>query len=156
MNQEYDLQNGDQRVQFNGRMLAKRSSQQGPEDLRWTEIEMYRTAGGKYIVHKIGRSVVAHRPNEKCTSGLAGVGDNRHWLPCPRCTPNLRTKMQFVYEADRHTVHVSDSARGAVESCYTQDGDKVAYLTYPARQLLAEVSQIDEDVKTAFMVQRVD
>ena len=158
MNQEYDLPNGDQRVQFSGRMLAKRSSQQGPEDLRWTEIEMYRTVGGKYIVHKTGRSVVWHNPGSQCASGTRVPFEAiaTGFLPCPRCAKNLSAGAYVQTETDRHTVHVSESARGAVESCYTQDGDKVAYLTFPARQVLAEVSMIDEDIKNAFMVQRVD
>lgn len=160
--QEYDLPNGDQRVQFTGQMLGKRSSRQGDHDLRWTEIEMYKTQAGKYIVHKVGRSVVFHRANQACSSGtstrnLSLLNDR---VPCPRCNPDqiqmLGTTNPALIETDRHTVHVSDTAAGAVESCYTQDKDRVAYLTYPARQLLAEVAQNDTSVHQAFMVQRVD
>lgn len=162
MHQEYDLPNGEQRIQFSGRMLAKRSSQQGPDDLRWTEIEMYQTQAGKYIVHKIGRSVVFHKANQKCSSGNAtrNMSALNTLIPCPRCEPDVQavlgTTSPMLIETDRHTVHVSETARGAVESCYTQDGERVAYLTYPARQLLAEVSMNDEDIRSAFLVQRVD
>lgn len=157
--QEYDLKNGEHRVQFAGELLSKRSSQQGITDLRWTEIEIYKTQGGKYIIHKIGRSVVIHRTGQSCSSGpeipLSHIDEDAR--DCPRCLPKKTLSGGMVtHEVDRHTVHVSYTAHGAVESCYTQDGDKVAYLTYPARAALTEASAMDEDIRDAFMVQRVE
>jgi hypothetical protein len=159
---DYDLPSGDHRVRFTGTILAQKSSKQGRDDLRWTEIEIYRTAAGNYIVHKVGRSVVVHKPDRDCTSGEpynyrtfdAGVH------ACPRCVPDLSQVVplapRLFRETDRHTVHVSETARGAVESCYTQDGDRVAYLTFPARSALHEAAQQDSDIRDAFLVQRVD
>jgi hypothetical protein len=158
----YDLPSGEHRVLFTGTLLSKKSSQQGRDDLRWTEIEIYRTAAGKYIVHKVGRSVVVHKPERDCTSGepYNHRTHDANIKGCPRCAPDLSQVVpmapRLFRETDRHTVHVSETARGAVESCYTQDGDKVAYLTYPARAALHDAAQQDSAIREAFLVQRVD
>lgn len=49
---------GDTDLRFEGVPLADVSSQtnQGPDQSRWTEIRIYRTKGGKYVVVVVGRT----------------------------------------------------------------------------------------------------
>jgi hypothetical protein len=49
---------GDRDLKFTGDIIADVSSHsyQGPNQNRWTEITVYRTKGGKYVVSSIGRT----------------------------------------------------------------------------------------------------
>ncbi len=49
---------GDRDLKFTGTVIADVSSHsyQGPNQNRWSEITVYRTKGGKYVVSTIGRT----------------------------------------------------------------------------------------------------
>lgn len=49
---------GEKDIQFKGELIGEGSSQShsGPCSNRWTEIDIYRTEGGKYVVSIIGRT----------------------------------------------------------------------------------------------------
>lgn len=161
---EYELPNGDGRVtRFTGTLLSHQSSRREDDQLRWTEISIYRTDGGNYIVHKVGRSRVVHRANQTCTSGTWSFENvPSPFAPCPKCEPVLYTVDQpkghgdLVFEQPRYTLHFSASAAGAVESAHSQDDDDVVYLTHAARAALVEASEKDPAISEAFTVQRVD
>ena len=56
---EYHLKNdGDFELEFDGELLASVSSH-SPTSRRWTELNLYKTATGKYVVQSIGRSNVS-------------------------------------------------------------------------------------------------
>ena len=171
--EQYRLLNTDGRVtEFTGVRLAHESSKR-PDSLRWTEISLYRTEGGNYIVHKVGRSVVFHEEGKPCSSGeeIPASALDADSKACPRCgVPGFKsavnaghpmgppnwTRRTVRREQDRHTVHVSTAAEGAVESAYTQDDDGTTYLTRPARFALQEASKHDASISQAFNVQKVD
>lgn len=46
-------------VEFEGDELARVSSRKSEDQTRWTELALYRTKSGRYVVQNIGRSVVA-------------------------------------------------------------------------------------------------
>lgn len=55
MDDAWQVQDEDRTIEFRGERLAKSSSwSQGK--LRWTEVEIYRTTSGRYIVATIGRT----------------------------------------------------------------------------------------------------
>lgn len=155
--EEFKLPNTDgQLVVFTGELLSSQSSKRTDEQLRWTEIEIYRTAAKKYVVHKVGRSKVVHRDGARCASGVAveNVYDMT-LIPCPLCHP-VFTADGMVQETDRHTVHVTETGDGVVECSHTQDTDRTTYLTFPAKQALLEAAQKDSAIHEAFAVQRVE
>ncbi len=45
-------------LEFRGEVLAQVSSLGKPNPIRWTEITIYRTDSGKYVVHQIGRTLM--------------------------------------------------------------------------------------------------
>lgn len=71
---------------------------------RWTELIVYRVVDGSYLLSKIGRSQLAHRP--ECTRvtrwmvtwSNAGEEAKVHRYPCPECAPEVGDRM------DPHTV----------------------------------------------------
>lgn len=55
----FTLTNDDARdVRFKGVELASASSHnyQGPRSSRWTEFDLYRTAGGKFVCHRVNKT----------------------------------------------------------------------------------------------------
>ena len=52
---EYTTYDSEQPVHFTGELLASITTDDGLKD-RWTEIEIYRTRAGSYIIHKNGNS----------------------------------------------------------------------------------------------------
>jgi len=148
-------------VEFTGKQIGSGSSHGGKGTLRWTEVRLFRTQAGKYVLQKVGRSVVAHAEDQPCTSGDPYFEDDgpevnlSGYLPCPLCRPDF-AQDALVLENDRYSVHVSDTAEGIVESAYSQDSDGVTYMTRVARQCLQRAGLMDDAIKRAFMTQRVD
>ena len=53
----YTVQDDDRTIEFEGECLGRASSAEAHKP-RWIELAMYRTRGGTYITHGIGRSSV--------------------------------------------------------------------------------------------------
>lgn len=83
--------NGDQRIRFEGKQLSRASSEfgyRGEHKSRWTEITIYRTNDGKYVVSKIGKSRVVHLsydcpPARCCWSTTSSRAPSRPWTRPP-------------------------------------------------------------------------
>lgn len=58
---------------FSGRLIAEASTER-QDDPRWTEIAIYRTDTGRYVVNRIGRSVVYHLADGPCNFGVGTLG----------------------------------------------------------------------------------
>lgn len=92
-------------VEFTGWMIG-RSSTEYPGSPRWTELRVFRTAGGQYLVQKIGASRVYHR-RDGCKRGV--VVRNPEILetdmPCPVCKPPGLADLDEIRDAaeDRGT-----------------------------------------------------
>ena len=50
---------GDRDLRFDGRLVASATSHhhEGPRNTRWTELELYETAGGQFVAAEIGKSL---------------------------------------------------------------------------------------------------
>lgn len=184
---KYTIADGPRHIEFDGDLLGSATSDDGKAQ-RWTDFELYRTDTRKYVLHKVGRSVVYHADEASCTrqaeritvSQLLTRDDKeferrRDWtlrnaeavlhaidlsvtrLPCLRCRPvdiyAEGTDQVFIRaERDRHSVVVSDTARGVVEALHGHDGDGTQYLTRVAERLLEAAGRNDADVRAAWEV----
>lgn len=99
-------------LRFEADVLATATSQRAGAP-RWSELIVYRlTQSKQYVVWKIGRSLVAHRPDcsrvypEMPTWLEAGEEAQVHRVPCLECLPEVGDHMdpQTVLEATRYTV----------------------------------------------------
>jgi len=82
---------------------------------RWTELVAYRVVDGSYLLSKVGRSQLAHRP--ECdrvnrwmvTWSTAGEEARVRRVPCPECAPEVGDRMDphTVLEATRLTALVA-------------------------------------------------
>lgn len=105
------VRDGPRVFRFQADVLAAASSHR-PGVLRWSEIVIYRLADGQYVISKVGRSVVAHRPEchrvypDMPTWLEAGEEAQVHRTGCLECQPEVGNRMdpQTVLEAQRYTV----------------------------------------------------
>ena len=58
-------------------------------------------------------------------------------------------------EVDRPTAVVSETAQGAIEALYLQDGSGIRYLTKVARRALTAAAEVDDEIADAFYCEHV-
>lgn len=131
-------------LRFAGERLAHASSaRRGAQ--RWSELVLYRTAGGEYILQKIGRSSVAHDPecelvNHRMPSWLEAREEGKvHRTPCVLCSPAVGDEMDphTRFEPQRYTVFRAPTLEDVVE--YLSDGRTPAQLPRIIVNLLEQV-----------------
>jgi hypothetical protein len=101
----------DRVLRFEAEVLATATSKR-PGAVRWSELVVYRLPSQQYVISKIGRSVLAHRPDcyrvypDMPTWLEAGEEAQVHREPCAECLPVVGSGMdpQTVLEATRYTV----------------------------------------------------
>lgn len=166
MSTTYELANYDRLLRFRGTLIGHATSRRGQDadQIRWTEVDIYRTDGGQYVLHKIGKSRVFHAGPNMCSTTGGRLTTSKQVLlwkpdklmdiaPCPICKPGaVGDNVNVVVERDRGITFTSTTARGIVESAYSQDQDGVTYLTKVAERALAEASAEDEEIREAFRV----
>lgn len=154
----YKVFNGEQEINFTGEEIGFATTQdRRMSKIRWTDITIYRTQGGKYVVEKVGVSDVFHALDSACKrqNWIEQEYDADEGLrPCPDCRPSTTGRV-FV-EQDRHTTHVSETAEGCVASMHNRDDDKVEYLPNVAERALHEAARADEAIRQAFLVKEID
>jgi EXLDI family protein len=66
-------------VEFNGDLLADETSRQ-PGQPRWTEIRIYRTDTGRYVVESVGKSAYKHEKDWPVVTVCDDPGDVKRAL----------------------------------------------------------------------------
>lgn len=143
-------------VVFTGVLLAKGSSDDG-KVMRWSEIELYRTQAGKYVIHTIGQSSVFHQASSICSRdaqplSLEELSKDRlgQLSSCRRCRPALAGDV--LMEQPRHAVIVADEARGVVNQLWSKDEDGTHFMTKLNERVLEQASDSDEQLRDAWLV----
>jgi hypothetical protein len=99
-------------LEFEGELIGEASTE-SDRSPRWTEIQIYRTTGGNYVVSRVGVSLVYHNMDATCASGLPRLArdlvenDQRQLEPCDDCQPAdleaLPPATRVRVETDRHS-----------------------------------------------------
>jgi len=105
------VRNGREILRFEAQVIAAATSQR-PGVMRWSELVIYQLPSGQYVVSKIGRSVLAHRPEcllitDEMVPWLEAEEEAQvHRYPCLTCNPQVGDQMdpQTVLEPSRYTV----------------------------------------------------
>lgn len=88
-------------IEFEGILIGSASTRKDTDQDRWTEIKIFKTSTGKYVVQKLGCSVRYHLPaeenDEKCSSGTYVQGSDlpEDANPCPKCDPEVPEDEDF-------------------------------------------------------------
>lgn len=152
----YTVYDKGRQIDFEGSLLGS-SSSFSKEKPRWFVVEIYKTAGGKYIVAGSGKSRVVHREN--CTQlkdkGGAPQDAKTGSFPCESCRPDLTQPV--VHETNREWAQVSDDPNAIIERLRLRDSDGVMYLPKTSTNAILQAAGNDEGVKRAFYApQRVE
>jgi len=141
--QDYRLPDKYDHVEFTGTLIGE-SSTETPESTRWTEIRIYRTTGGKYVIYRIGRSVLFHRHDGVCNTGVARQVkdlelDDEIAVPCSKCRPGELDDLEDTdvvdEELDKHAVTVCD-ADDVYRQLLLKRRDDTTFMSQPARRAL--------------------
>lgn len=105
------VRDGERILRFEADVIATASSHR-PGAPRWSELVVYRLPSQQYVISKVGRSVLAHRPDcvrvtdEMPTWLEAGEEARIHREACLECLPDVGDAMdpQTVLEATRSKV----------------------------------------------------
>lgn len=136
---QHVVRDSTRRYAFTGTRLAYVSSEK-PFKNRWTEIEVYRTQGGIYIVHRIGVTTLVHledcdqlkRYHKRYCPGINGIASDElapeDRDPCPDCNPDLAALLHsepaiLKFERDRHQVHICETPEDVIQALHTPNRD---------------------------------
>lgn len=160
---KYRIKDGARAVEFDGEKLAESTSDDGKAQ-RWTDLTLYRTNSGLFVIHRVGRSVVYHAQDSRCTRQaqptLASLlTADPDYIACRKCNPpdiySAPQNVTVLVEQDRHAAIISETARGVVDVLHGKDGNGTLFMTHTARQLIEEASRVNNDIRQAWEVQRV-
>lgn len=121
--QEHAVRDGSRVLRFLGWKLAANSSSR-PGVQRWSELAIYKTLGGDYLLEKIGRSSVAHTPecryvSHRMPSWLEAREEGKHRrTACTECQPLVGDQMDphTRLEIQRYTVLLASSLDELVDT----------------------------------------
>lgn len=158
------LRDGNRIVAFTGVKLASVSSER-EDSLRWTEIDIYRSDAGRFILNRVGVSVVAHTIDCDQVQGKKRHGIDRleldetppkHREPCSACNPDILALLHtdpasLTFEEDRSWAAICDDAHSMIEALYTTR-QGVRALSSLASSALADAASQDPVVAAAYNV----
>jgi hypothetical protein len=145
------VRDGNRVLRFQAAVLGAATSQRGSAP-RWSELVVYRLPDSTYLISKIGRSTVAHRPSclrvnhRMITWGSAAYHGEDHVrrVPCKDCRPDLSHGIaaDTMLEVTRYRAILAETAESAAQSL---TGDRAALLMPQiVRDVLAQCAQADE------------
>lgn len=170
--QQFVLPNDDREVRFVGEELGSATSRVGRDEdaIRWTEVVVFKTRAGQYVLQRVGASSVYHGGPREC-GGSRGERVRTATLPkrlgsektedlvaCPVCQPGPWHLLdQVIVERDVSTVTVAEDADALVTAAHSRDRDDphVLFLSKTAERALRAAAERDPEVREAFLVQEV-
>jgi hypothetical protein len=144
------VRHGTRVLRFQAAVIGAATSQRGSIP-RWSELVVYRLTNGTYLISKVGRSTVAHRPdclrvNHRMIpwSRAAQYGEDREVrTACPDCQPDLHPPLdpKLRLEITRYRAIPCQDAESAAQSL---TGERAALLMPQlVRDVLAQCAQAD-------------
>lgn len=114
---------------FDGHLLASISSRESPDKDRWTQMAVYKTQGGSYVLEKVGRSVRLHIPG--CPDVLQDLPLFQQEHPgedpevgyswCEKCSPPIGEEYDFpslLVERDRYWATLSTDPEVIIDALW--------------------------------------
>lgn len=150
------VRDGNRVLRFHASVLGAGTSQRGSIP-RWAELVVYRLPDGTYLVAKISRSTLAHRPsclrvNRRMVSWRRAKADAAGEelvprVPCLECQPDLRHGISpdTMLETSIHQVLAATNAESAVEALRDPRSPAALPLSRLVRDVLAQCAQSDVD-----------
>lgn len=142
---EYQVRDGSRLLTFEGQRLGHISSRR-PGIARWTEMTVYKTVGGSYVLEKVGRSILTHSPG--CSAILSELprfqdahpgDDPDEDYEYHDCVPDVYDFPSLLAEEDRYWAIISDDPAKIVDALYRRR-EGTRHLPRISIELLEEIS----------------
>jgi EXLDI family protein len=133
--QKYTVTDHSRSIVFTGVLLGHASSAE-EKKTRWTEMDIYLTAAGQYVVTGVGQSTVKK-------------GD---WV---KDSHTGKSSQAPEDETPRAWAHICDNAEGVISVLHMKDRDGVRYMTDVARAVLEAAILQDRALADAFLVENI-
>lgn len=157
----YQVRDRTRLLTFTGTMLGTVSSRQDSSQMRWTEMSLYRTDGGSYILEKVGRSVVTHIPGCIAIIGTIPRFQDAHPGDDPDegyvyhdCVPDEYDFTQLLVEEDRFWAVIAQEPDKIVDALYRKQDD-MRFLPRVAMKLLEQASIEDPALARSWRVEEI-
>lgn len=158
--QTYQVRDGSRLLEFEGKLIASVSSRK-PGSTRWTEMWVYITEGGSYVLEKLGQSIVCHMPG--CPDAADDLprfqaenpgDDPDNGYEFHDCVPELYDFPSLLIEEPRYWALVSKQPEEIVEALYRR---RYGVRTLPrvAMNLLEQVSAADPNFGDEWRMEKV-
>jgi hypothetical protein len=146
-------------LEFEGALIGEASTETTSSP-RWTEIRIYKTVGGNYVVERVGVSLVYHRSDASCASGVSRpVGDvidndARELEPCEHCEPgdiyrgDISLSTRIKVETNRNSASAVP-ASGLVQALTLSRPNGSEYVSNVAQAALTEAISNDPELADA-------
>jgi hypothetical protein len=169
LEERFSTQDGPRTISFVGWQLGEADSRpNGEQPARWTELRLFKTLGGQYILEKVGCSDVFH--NESCPTEPGKPRRGKRWdslwdavpedeadeytdldtifVPCDKCRPDFEDQPVWV-EKDIYSTSTYSTAAEVLEALYRPDTRNTAskYLSRVARSLLDQAIEKDDALR---------
>jgi hypothetical protein len=166
--QDYEVKDGFRTICFKGWFLGEADSTITGNEPRWTELSLYKTTTGHYVLQKVGRSDVFH--NETCAEKSGKAIRGKRWghldlaadaqdvpesedlenvfIPCEICNPEFDDEPVWV-EKDLFSTTSNLTAKQVLEALYRPDTRNTkgpGYLSRVARELLDQACERDDEL----------
>lgn len=146
------VRDGNRLLTFDGELLASITSRGDGKD-RWTEMRVYKTQGGSYILEKVGRSIRLHMPG--CVEIIKDLPLFQQEHPgedpevgyswCERCSPPIGEEYDFtalLVEEDRFWATISTDPEVIIDALWRK---REGYRRLPriSVELLTDLCRVD-------------
>jgi hypothetical protein len=153
----HQVRDGDRLLTFEGQLLAHISSQR--DTPRWTEMSLYKTVAGTYVLEKVGRSIVTHIDGCPAAADLtrfqeAHPGKDPDDFEFHECVPDEYDFTKLRVESDRYWSTLADKPSLIVDALYR---NRAGQRTMPrmSLDLLHAASEIEPALKEAYLFERI-
>lgn len=161
MAEHLTVQDGSRRITFEGELIASVSSV-GPSKPRWSEYRLYKTVTGTYVLEKVGRSIVVHRPGcseiidtlDRFQERFPGRDPSDGFWLCEGCMTSGYDITALLVEHDRHWVTITENPSDVVDALYRKRSG-ARHLPRLSLELLDQAARVDEALASAFRVERI-
>jgi hypothetical protein len=153
---EFVVQDGFRRITFEGNLLARASSERSGTR-RWTELALYRTTAGTYILEKIGASRVTHvRDCPEVVEDLPrfqeiypGEDPDDMEFQYHDCVPEIYDFPSLLVEKDRPWAQISTDPISVIKSLMRYR-DHSRWLPRLSMNLIEQAAELDDGVRRAY------
>jgi len=161
--EQLSARDGRRVITFQGELVASASSANPSSNGRWTELRVYRSKGGSWIVEKVGRSTMVHIPGcdrvqsdklPRFQEAHPGQDPDDGYVYC-ECVGDEYDFTTLLVEEDRYWASVCDSVDALVEAVHRRKGG-TRRLPYFAQGVLDTLSERYPEVAAAYQVETVE